>query len=120
MKPNAPPPRLVMARLLPDGADPEEALGHFEHQLRNRLGLAHVARLRSVPTSFSIDTCVVNKDNDTLVVINTPDTAGVIARPPLFFLAALLLGIAADRLLPVPSTLRWTDAAAGSSPASLS
>ena len=34
--------------------------------------------------------------------MNTPDTAGVIARPPLLFLAALLLGIAADRLLPVP------------------
>jgi protein-S-isoprenylcysteine O-methyltransferase Ste14 len=29
-------------------------------------------------------------------------TAGVIARPPLLFLAALLLGLAADRLLPLP------------------
>jgi protein-S-isoprenylcysteine O-methyltransferase Ste14 len=29
-------------------------------------------------------------------------TAGVIARPPLLFLAALLLGLASDRLLPLP------------------
>jgi protein-S-isoprenylcysteine O-methyltransferase Ste14 len=29
-------------------------------------------------------------------------TAGVIARPPLLFLAALLIGFAADRLLPLP------------------
>ena len=29
-------------------------------------------------------------------------TAGVIARPPLLFLAALLLGFASDRLLPLP------------------
>jgi protein-S-isoprenylcysteine O-methyltransferase Ste14 len=29
-------------------------------------------------------------------------TAGVIARPPLLFLAGLLLGLAADRLLPLP------------------
>jgi protein-S-isoprenylcysteine O-methyltransferase Ste14 len=41
-------------------------------------------------------------------------TAGVIARPPLLFLAALLLGFAADRLLPFPFTVpggdpvRWT------------
>ena len=45
-------------------------------------------------------------------------TAGVVARPPLLFLAALLLGFASDRLLPLPFTLpggdlvRWT--AAGS------
>jgi protein-S-isoprenylcysteine O-methyltransferase Ste14 len=34
----------------------------------------------------------------------TSDTAvaGVIARPPLLFLAALLLGLASDRLLPLP------------------
>jgi protein-S-isoprenylcysteine O-methyltransferase Ste14 len=31
-----------------------------------------------------------------------PGTAGVIARPPLLFLAALLLGLAADRLMPLP------------------
>ena len=41
-------------------------------------------------------------------------TAGVVARPPLLFLAALLLGFASDRLLPLPFTLpggdliRWT------------
>lgn len=29
-------------------------------------------------------------------------TAGVVARPPLVFLAAVLLGLAADRLLPLP------------------
>jgi protein-S-isoprenylcysteine O-methyltransferase Ste14 len=32
-------------------------------------------------------------------------TAGVIARPPLLFLAALLLGLASDRLLPLPFTV---------------
>jgi protein-S-isoprenylcysteine O-methyltransferase Ste14 len=32
-------------------------------------------------------------------------TAGVIARPPLLFLAALLLGFVADRLLPLPFPL---------------
>jgi protein-S-isoprenylcysteine O-methyltransferase Ste14 len=41
-------------------------------------------------------------------------TAGVIARPPLLFLAALLLGLASDRLLPLPfavaggNLVRWT------------
>jgi len=30
------------------------------------------------------------------------ETAGVIARPPLLFLAALLLGLASDHLLPLP------------------
>ena len=46
--------------------------------------------------------------------VNDTATAGVIARPPLLFLAALLLGFAADRLLPVPFTVpggdpvRWT------------
>ena len=45
-------------------------------------------------------------------------TAGVIARPPLLFLGALLLGFATDRLLPFPFTIpardpvHWT--AAGS------
>ena len=33
---------------------------------------------------------------------NDPGTAGVIARPPLLFLTALLLGLASDRLLPWP------------------
>ena len=32
--------------------------------------------------------------------VNDTATAGVVARPPLLFLGALLLGIAADRLLP--------------------
>jgi protein-S-isoprenylcysteine O-methyltransferase Ste14 len=34
--------------------------------------------------------------------LNDTATAGVIARPPLLFLAALLLGLASDRLLPFP------------------
>ena len=34
--------------------------------------------------------------------MNDTGTAGVVARPPLLFLAALLLGLAADRLLPFP------------------
>ena len=44
--------------------------------------------------------------------MNDTATAGVIARPPLLFLGALLLGIAADRLLPSPFAvpgwaIRW-------------
>ena len=41
-------------------------------------------------------------------------TAGVIARPPFLYLACLLLGLALDRVLPLPLTLpeaalvRWT------------
>jgi protein-S-isoprenylcysteine O-methyltransferase Ste14 len=61
--------------------------------------------------------------NDTLVVIigsdvmNDTGTAGVIARPPILFLAALLLGLVSDRLLPLPRGLpgglvRWVVAAA--------
>lgn len=36
-------------------------------------------------------------------------TAGVIARPPLLFLAALLLGFVSDYLLPLPFPLPMTD-----------
>jgi protein-S-isoprenylcysteine O-methyltransferase Ste14 len=38
-------------------------------------------------------------------------TAGVIARPPLIFLAALLLGLASDRLLPLPFAVPQADLA---------
>ena len=34
--------------------------------------------------------------------VNNTGTPGVIARPPLLFLAALLLGLVSDRLLPLP------------------
>ena len=34
--------------------------------------------------------------------MNDAETAGVIARPPVLFIAALLLGLAWDRLLPLP------------------
>jgi protein-S-isoprenylcysteine O-methyltransferase Ste14 len=37
--------------------------------------------------------------------VNDTGTAGVIARPPVLFLAALLLGLASDRLLPLPFAL---------------
>jgi protein-S-isoprenylcysteine O-methyltransferase Ste14 len=46
--------------------------------------------------------------------VNDPSIAGVIARPPLLFLAALLLGLVSDRLLPFPLTappgdaVQWT------------
>ena len=46
--------------------------------------------------------------------VSDPGTAGVIARPPLLFLGALLLGLGADRLLPLVVALpgrdqiRWT------------
>jgi len=36
-------------------------------------------------------------------------TAGVIARPPLLFLAALLLGFVLDHLLPLPFPVPWID-----------
>jgi protein-S-isoprenylcysteine O-methyltransferase Ste14 len=43
--------------------------------------------------------------------VNNTGTAGVIARPPLIFLAALLLGLVLDRLLPwaftVPDLVKW-------------
>ncbi len=41
--------------------------------------------------------------------LNDTATAGVIARPPLLFLAALLLGLASDRLLPFPFTVPGGD-----------
>jgi hypothetical protein len=44
--------------------------------------------------------------------VNDTTTAGVIARPPLLFLAALLLGFVCDRLLPLPLTgpgVNWED-----------
>jgi protein-S-isoprenylcysteine O-methyltransferase Ste14 len=44
--------------------------------------------------------------------VNDTTTAGVIARPPLLFLAALLLGFVCDRLLPLPLTgpgATWED-----------
>jgi protein-S-isoprenylcysteine O-methyltransferase Ste14 len=42
-------------------------------------------------------------------------TAGVIARPPLLFLGALLLGLALDYLLPLLSAVPWTDRIVGGS-----
>jgi protein-S-isoprenylcysteine O-methyltransferase Ste14 len=41
--------------------------------------------------------------------LNDTETAGVIARPPLLFLAALLLGLGSDRLLPLPITIPGGD-----------
>ena len=41
--------------------------------------------------------------------VNDTGTAGVIARPPLLFIAALLRGLAADRLLPWPCAVPGTD-----------
>jgi protein-S-isoprenylcysteine O-methyltransferase Ste14 len=41
--------------------------------------------------------------------VNDTATAGVIARPPLLFLGALLLGFASDRLLPFPFTVPGGD-----------
>jgi protein-S-isoprenylcysteine O-methyltransferase Ste14 len=41
---------------------------------------------------------------------NDTGTAGVIARPPLLFLAALLLGLASDHLLPFPFAVPEADA----------
>jgi protein-S-isoprenylcysteine O-methyltransferase Ste14 len=40
--------------------------------------------------------------------VNNTGIAGVIARPPLLFLAALLLGLASDRLLPWPLVIPGT------------
>lgn len=41
--------------------------------------------------------------------MNDPGTAGVIARPPVLFLAALLLGLVSDRLLPSPFAVPQAD-----------
>jgi protein-S-isoprenylcysteine O-methyltransferase Ste14 len=41
--------------------------------------------------------------------VNNTGTAGVIARPPLLFLAALLLGLASDHLLPLPFAVPEAD-----------
>jgi protein-S-isoprenylcysteine O-methyltransferase Ste14 len=41
--------------------------------------------------------------------VNDTGTAGVIARPPLLFITALLLGLASDRLLPRPFAVPGTD-----------
>jgi protein-S-isoprenylcysteine O-methyltransferase Ste14 len=41
--------------------------------------------------------------------VNDPGTAGVIARPPFLFLAALLLGLVLDRLLPLAFRLPRID-----------
>jgi protein-S-isoprenylcysteine O-methyltransferase Ste14 len=41
--------------------------------------------------------------------VNDTGTAGVIARPPVLFLAALLLGLVADRLLPLPFAVPEAD-----------
>jgi len=41
--------------------------------------------------------------------VNDRATAGVLARPPLLFLAALLLGFVSDRLLPLPFAVPGTD-----------
>src|SRR5262249_14916608 len=86
-------------------------------------------------TSFLLDNIVVNMKNDTWIVvfssdlycaasgsggaarcmdraaqqINNTGTAGVIARPPLLFLAALLLGFVLDHLLSLPVPIPRTD-----------
>ena len=49
----------------------------------------------------------VSNDGSTKPVVAT-EIAGVIARPPLLFLAALLLGLGSDRLLPWPLALPGT------------
>jgi protein-S-isoprenylcysteine O-methyltransferase Ste14 len=41
--------------------------------------------------------------------VNDTGTAGVIARPPLLFLAALLIGLSSDYLLPSPFAVPETD-----------
>jgi len=43
------------------------------------------------------------------VAMSKTETAGVIARPPLLFLAALLLGLASDHLLPLPFAVPEAD-----------
>jgi protein-S-isoprenylcysteine O-methyltransferase Ste14 len=47
--------------------------------------------------------------NPTQQRMNDAETAGVIARPPLLFLAALLLGFVWDWLLPLPFPVPGTD-----------
>ena len=57
---------------------------------------------------------VVNRDNDTIIVnydaIKGAETAGVVARPPILFLTAGLIGYVVDRLFPIAFPLPGTDA----------
>jgi protein-S-isoprenylcysteine O-methyltransferase Ste14 len=61
------------------------------------------------------DTLVVSLNDEAMAMdqtgqqVNDTGTAGVIARPPLLFLAALLLGLASDRLLPWPFAIPGMD-----------
>ena len=51
MKPNAPPPQLVMSPVFwPTARDAEEALGDFQQQLGDGLGLVVDGRARSRPS----------------------------------------------------------------------
>src|SRR6185312_7749193 len=100
--------------LLADGAYPEEALSHFEHQCADRLGLAVGHRGRPGPVSLRrhrpfpfgpycpVDILVVNSHDDTLIVFmsdlcramsETPDHANTLVRPPIALLLALLAGL---------------------------
>src|SRR5215217_1034176 len=146
MKPNAPPPQLVMspvfwprARILKKHWATSRISSAIASALLSTIGPAPsfgpprscVVPMPSplfplsVPIS-PVDTAVVNFQNDTLVVVlgrlgsvacstagvdmemdpagqqvTDTGTAGVIARPPLLFLAALLIGLISDHVLPL-------------------
>src|SRR5687768_12399898 len=124
MKPNAPPPQLVMspvfwprARILKKHWATSSISSAMASLLCRADAMASVPP--ALPASL-VDTMGVKCQNDTLVVIlgtdrgmNDTATAGVIARPPLLFLAALLLGSVSDHMLllpfPVPMVdpIRW-------------
>jgi len=134
---------------LTDGAYPEEALGHFEHQLGDRLPFAVGRSPCPFPVSCRghfrqsvsgdqfhwltplLSTCRMTPSLSLAGPIsvaslqhlwgasvgmdpvgqhvNDTGTAGVIARPPILFLTALLLGLASDRLLLGPFTITAGD-----------
>jgi hypothetical protein len=100
-------------RPMPVGREPPTAdEGHAETQPRDRpssvaaipgKGPAHIS------SSQLLDPAGQQANDPAGQQANDAATAGVIARPPLLFLAALLLGFALDRLLSLPVTLPGGD-----------
>src|SRR5262249_27002717 len=132
--------------LLAEGPDLEEALGHFEHQLGDRLGLAvddwarprpsarrgpvscrrHRLRSPCLYQFFQLTPWLstsrmtpwlscwkfegADMEMDPAVQrVTDAGTAGPIARPPLLFLGALLIGFVLNRLLRLPFPVPGTD-----------
>src|SRR5437660_12549213 len=71
------------------------------------LSFSFQERISAAQPPASAGACMGNAPSGQQV--NDLGTAGVIARPPLLFLAALLLGLAADHLLPLRVAVPQSD-----------